>query len=1537
MVRKANTFIGRDVELSILSQAFDKAALGDGQAVFIHGVLCVGKTSLLENFLESIEDKDCYILRFLVGHYPVCSSYKIITQNEDFFGSLDNYLSQRPEETGYNIDKFLRQKSEEKIIVLAVDNGSFVDAESRSVIKTLIASLGKNPYKILMIFTSTPTTDVFFNYKYLSEPLISNLEEFFCSADENPKNSVTINLSGIKLADILWLINQKFPKNNFENDLANRIQRFSMGNPFVINEVFNYLIQSGVVYQEDGVYKIVSYLFLDNVSLLLLENVRITDLLAKIDTYDNSKEIFDVFFYGGIDVVKQLCENYCNHIIFDTDLEKKLIELCDKIEAFLLDKSFEKKDEVLCNVHKIKELYNNKNELLKPEKIENYDFYLLKSLSNEDLKRVFGVLEYCLQEYRMKELDDLSDHVYNSLDEIFPNQEDGYGEALYEVYRLKNAAFDRLSYFKKALDFALLMIKTAEKFKLGNEKKSKAYSRKGLEELALSDFKGSIESFSTAVEYAEKTGDELLISISNNYLGMPYTYLNELNRAMVLFKYAEKTAIKLNNKLALAKARLNIGVLDFQRKLYDDAESNLVYTEVTFLEEKCYAEYAQYFCYMGLVYAETNSPELANLYIRKALQLGIQYSDMALVGICYYYLGVLQAINGFDDEALDFYYRALNIISCFDKLRLEASISISIAEILGKQGKYQQAEQYFLKAGGIYSGLGFQAGLIDVFMDLGDLCFVKEDLENAEKYYLKCDENFMRVDEKIDYYHILANLYCCQQNFAKGMEFFNNALTLARENALNKEQAEILNDMGNMYLVLENNDFALRCYTLALDINEQLYDTASQSLNYVNLGTVYERKKDFLKAADCYRKATECDRKKNDMSSLAANLEILAHAYTQVQNYSEAVKYFLEASETYKKSGNYNGAAQALCKASDVLRLNSEFQRAERVLQEAQEICQTSGYIEGLGLCSFYLACVQKDSENYKEALKNFKKAVEYFLKSNPTNKFRYLSLDFIALIYEYTGRKEEALLNHLQLADIFKEEGDFESLAQKYTDIADFMSNPENGEALGDNFSAKKYYTLALETAEQVSDVYLKAKCYYSAGEFHNYLGENQKGIELILKAAKIIEDAHKNDVEAAKYYLMASDAFYDIKDYDSAVHNYLSAADIYIENGDIQQTAYVYNNIGYTYDTMSRFREAIKFYHQAYENYKKINYTDGIINNLKNVALMYERLEQYPEAASYYRKVLDGLKDFDSEYEKGDTALDIAQNSLKAGFDYREVAKYTDMAYTFFKNADDEIQPIICLENLALLYYSNGEDKKALGFLKKLLKELKVSSGEVKIQIYKSLASIYFRLSEYGKMFEMISKAIALAGENTDNWEAMGEVYYDFAVLLLSDDLKYADNVSEVFPDKTFAKIAVEYLENAEKIAKAEKDDAAFMKAADLKAVAKSSFAKMDEVVADYKELLDFEKENDTQKYVVSLLAQGEIMLNKFQNFEIAERCFDEAYKMAKEIKSPDLAVLSRGYTCLKYFMQGMPGMAKMILDKEKDYFDLIVTTVPAIKKYL
>lgn len=307
------------------------------------------------------------------------------------------------------------------------------------------------------------------------------------------------------------------------------------------------------------------------------------------------------------------------------------------------------------------------------------------------------------------------------------------------------------------------------------------------------------------------------------------------------------------------------------------------------------------------------------------------------------------------------------------------------------------------------------------------------------------------------------------------MQYAEKALKLAQQKKLKKGEGEAWFNMGNANIMLSNYSKALKSFTSAQDIFEQLFAEDVSDKNeikgylaktYGSIGIVCSEQNNYAKALEYYFKALKIYKEAKQQQIVFRLYNNIGIVYKTQGEYTKALEYFNKTLEIQKEL-NDDTAGTTITNIGNIYLLQNKNKEAFASYQEAINIFERFDSKRGLGELYNSLG-------NYYEKTGDKAKAEEYYNKGLEVfegvgEKYgASASLGFLGDLYAKQGKTEQAaeFLNkssafaheigvleqvrtsEKSLSDLYEKQGDYKLALlhyKKFEEAKDSIVNAEN------------------------------------------------------------------------------------------------------------------------------------------------------------------------------------------------------------------------------------------------------------------------------------------------------------------------------------------------------------------------------------------------------------------------------------------------------------------------------------------------------------
>ncbi len=272
-----------------------------------------------------------------------------------------------------------------------------------------------------------------------------------------------------------------------------------------------------------------------------------------------------------------------------------------------------------------------------------------------------------------------------------------------------------------------------------------------------------------------------------------------------------------------------------------------------------------------------------------------------------------------------------------------------------------------------------------VYPLMGDTYYRLGDGENALKYYFEYALHSEKRGDKKNLaaaYAGIGWIYHLQGEYSKALDFYEQALTLSREDKNKLSEADVLGKLAVWHIDKKDYDKALELLTKSSEINRERlniykhkYNLACDYFNlgllftdkndfatakefyaksfnlfnklklkhelsdyYFNVGEIYKFQKEYQKAMDYYNKGLEIDLVQGNKPSIASDYNMLGELYAEMDNFSEAENFFNRSCLLSKEINARPELALSFYNLGILYKGAGKRVRAREYLRQAQEI-----------------------------------------------------------------------------------------------------------------------------------------------------------------------------------------------------------------------------------------------------------------------------------------------------------------------------------------------------------------------------------------------------------------------------------------------------------------------------------------------------------------------------------------------------------------------------------------------------------------------
>lgn len=338
------------------------------------------------------------------------------------------------------------------------------------------------------------------------------------------------------------------------------------------------------------------------------------------------------------------------------------------------------------------------------------------------------------------------------------------------------------------------------------------------------------------------------------------------------------------------------------------------------------------------------------------------------------------------------------------------------------QSDHDSAIIYANRAFSLANRIDYSFGIGHVYMVLGHLEVVQNDMFKALDYYLKAYASFVDNNLIINLpaaYLLLGNVSYTIGNYPDALDYYQKGQFLADSLHNKGILFDFYNNLGELNVKLEDYAAAIEYLNHALTLTVKSSNTDAIALILVNLGVTYSYLEDYKRAEDYLNQAHEIYEKSSNKRGLFNVYEAYASIEQKRGDYTEAINYFQEGHAYLLQVGTEYLGPMSILNAGFHSNIgysylkNENYQLAEQNLLKGYEISEQSGQIEFMKITS------QRLSELYEvinEPLKALRYAKLFKVYSDSISKDENIKkLTQLKMQFEFNKKMKQNEMERVQ------------------------------------------------------------------------------------------------------------------------------------------------------------------------------------------------------------------------------------------------------------------------------------------------------------------------------------------------------------------------------------------------------------------------------------------------------------------------------------------------------------------------------------------
>jgi CHAT domain-containing protein/tetratricopeptide (TPR) repeat protein len=391
-------------------------------------------------------------------------------------------------------------------------------------------------------------------------------------------------------------------------------------------------------------------------------------------------------------------------------------------------------------------------------------------------------------------------------------------------------------------------------------------------------------------------------------------------RALELYDFAERLALRTDNQTGLARVLFGVGQFHQQRKNFPEALQSFERARNAFVALKDRAGVARVLFSTGLLYQQQQDWPEALLHFEQARDAFILLKDRPSLALSETNIGSALYAQNQARRALEHYLAAATL---FEEQKDEtwlASTFHNLGNTYYLLGNLTQALDSYRRCLQIQEKTGNAAGVASVQLALGLVHKDRGDYPSAVDAYRAGLEQYERAGNKAGVVPTLqgiAEVYRLQGYYDFSLQHARRALQVAEE--IRDEQAIglLLFDIGRTLAAERRWPAALNAYEKSLSFDEQLRNQASVARTLAAIGIVYFAQAKYDQALEVFRRSLVIRENNDDKPRVAWTLVHIGMTLEAQGDHEGALAAYQRSITVNEATANRNGVSIGLALTAD--------------------------------------------------------------------------------------------------------------------------------------------------------------------------------------------------------------------------------------------------------------------------------------------------------------------------------------------------------------------------------------------------------------------------------------------------------------------------------------------------------------------------------------------------------------------------------------------------------------------------------------------
>ncbi len=366
----------------------------------------------------------------------------------------------------------------------------------------------------------------------------------------------------------------------------------------------------------------------------------------------------------------------------------------------------------------------------------------------------------------------------------------------------------------------------------------------------------------------------------------------------------------------------------------------------------------------------------------------------------------------------------VNLLKTTKEEKTQALLYTQLAKF-NEHAKSDTAIYYAQKGYELSKQIDYNLGIAENTAALGDIFVIKDKLEEAKANYLIAAELFLDEDRLFDYTQIsmlLGNINLAQNNYIEALVLYQECLDNSKENNFSQLTPHLYNNLGELYLEIEDYDDAQNYFDIAYEIFTDQNDEYNAAHSLSNICKIQNIFGDDDQAIRGYLECIKGFSINENWEDIAFTYNSISEIYLDNQEYDQAEKYINLALNTIEnESGTYSGPSsfyktRIYTTASKILYNNGKLKESTDYAHKSIKLAYANSFKKNIYENAKILSKIYDKKNQIDSALAYNKIYIKYNEDYQREYDVKYITQ--LKMQYQF-----DEILKEKELEDIQKEE----------------------------------------------------------------------------------------------------------------------------------------------------------------------------------------------------------------------------------------------------------------------------------------------------------------------------------------------------------------------------------------------------------------------------------------------------------------------------------------------------------------------------------